>query len=167
MLIKVWKQTVTRKIKCSRLNCDLLLCCLSFLNFFNCLFYTLDDAIIKNKNSFSLLPSIVEVIKCWDAFFQTLSGSLTGYGLLRPPQQLLGRNWSKNCQKADHRHLDLSRCPLLHKRLQPPPWCQPPKSRDNRRHWTRCNLLEWKGIYTNYEPFTDQLQPIYFTCNGL
>ena len=43
----------------------------------------------------------------------------------------------------------------------------PSKSRDNRKHWTRCNLLEWKGIYNNCEPFTDQLQPIYFTCNGL
>ena len=41
------------------------------------------------------------------------------------------------------------------------------KSRDNRMHWTRCNLLKWKGIYKNYEPFTDQLQPIYFTCNDL
>ena len=32
-----------------------------------------------------------------------------------------------------------------------------------------CNLLEWKGrpIYKNYEPFADQLQPIYFTCNSL
>ena len=41
------------------------------------------------------------------------------------------------------------------------------KSRDNRMHWTRCNLLKWKGIYNNYESFTDQLQPIYFTCNDL
>ena len=41
------------------------------------------------------------------------------------------------------------------------------KSPDNRMHWTRCNLLKWKGIYKNYEPFTDQLQPIYFTCNDL
>ena len=31
----------------------------------------------------------------------------------------------------------------------------------------RYNLLKWKGIYKNYEPFTDQLQPIYFTWNGL
>ena len=43
----------------------------------------------------------------------------------------------------------------------------PSKSRDNRMHWTRSNLLKWKGIYKNYEPFTDQLQPIYFTCNDL
>ena len=43
----------------------------------------------------------------------------------------------------------------------------PSKSRDNRMHWTRSNLLKWKGIYKNYEPFTDQLQPVYFTCNDL
>ena len=41
------------------------------------------------------------------------------------------------------------------------------KSRDNRMHWTRCNLLKWKGSSKNYELFTDQLQPIYFTCNDL
>ena len=27
--------------------------------------------------------------------------------------------------------------------------------------------LNEKGIYKNCEPFTDQLQPIYFACNGL
>ena len=43
----------------------------------------------------------------------------------------------------------------------------PSKSRDNRMHWTQWNLLEWKGIYKNCEPFTDQLQPIYFSYNGL
>ena len=43
----------------------------------------------------------------------------------------------------------------------------PSKSRDNQMHWTRSNSLKWKGIYKNYEPFTDQLQPIYFTCNDL
>ena len=33
--------------------------------------------------------------------------------------------------------------------------------------WTGCDLLEWKGIYKNYVPSIDQLQPIYFACNGL
>ena len=35
--------------------------------------------------------------------------------------------------------------------------------------WTQRYLLEWKAkpIYKKYEPFTDQLQPIYFACNGL
>ena len=64
-------------------------------------------------------------------------------------------------------HLDLSRSPLLHKVCNLHLDDSPSKSHDNRMHWTRCNLLEWKGIYNNCEPFTDQLQPIYFTCNGL
>ena len=40
----------------------------------------------------------------------------------------------------------------------------------NAKFYSRQNLLiysKWKSIYKNYEPFTDQLQPIYFTCNDL
>ena len=55
------------------------------------------------------------------------------------------------CTKVCNLHLDVSSS----------------KSRDNWMHWRRCNLLKWKGIYKNYEPFTDQFKPIYFTCNGL
>ena len=64
-------------------------------------------------------------------------------------------------------HLDLSRCLCCTKVCNLHLDDSFSKSRDNRMHWTRCNLLKWKGIYKNYEPFTDQLQPIYFTCNGL
>ena len=41
------------------------------------------------------------------------------------------------------------------------------KKRDNWIPWTEGCLLAWKGIYKNYVPFTDQLQTIYFTYNGL
>ena len=51
------------------------------------------------------------------------------------------------------------------------PDISPPKSRDNRMHWTRCNLLEGKGIYENYEPFKGKgicLQSRYprYTCSS-
>ena len=35
----------------------------------------------------------------------------------------------------------------------------------NRQTDKRCSI--YSMIYKNYEPFTDQLQPIYFTCNDL
>ena len=74
------------------------------------------------------------------------------YGMnIRPWTLILIYQGVHCCTKVCNLHLDDS----------------PSKSRDNRMHWTRSNLLKWKGIYKNYEPFTDQLQPIYFTCNDL
>ena len=74
---------------------------------------------------------------------------VSGYSTLCPEGILIYQG-VHCCTKVYNLHLDDS-----------------PSKSDNRMHWTRSNLLKWKGIYKNYEPFTDQLQPIYFTCNDL
>ena len=123
----------------------------------------------KKEYGFAILSGNMQNISC--AFkaiytYRVSENVIILYAVQRVCQDMsensLDRYWFVVGNKLTH--LDLSRCPLLHQSFQPHLDVSPSKSRDN---WTRCNLLEWKGIYKNCEPFTDQLQPICFTCNGL